>query len=138
VTLLSDQALNVKLILKRFQPIQLVFIFLGAFVLLFLLAPLLGMFLKTSPRSSSETAQDKEVTNSIWLTFRISFVANSLFASATFPLSYLLARKKFPFKKLITGIIDLPVVILHSATRIAILGFVSRDTILGRMGSAIG
>ena len=61
-----------------------------------------------------------------------------IFAVAAIPLSYLLARKKFPLKKLVTGIIDLPVVIPHSAAGIAILGFVNRDTILGKIGSAIG
>jgi len=124
--------------LRRYQPIQLIFILLGSLVLLFVLAPLLGMFLKTSPQSLFETAKDKEVTDSIWLTIWISLTATAFFAVAAIPLSYLLARKKFPLKKLITGIIDLPVVIPHSAAGIAILGFVSRDTVLGKMGSAIG
>lgn len=124
--------------MRRYQPIQLIFILLGSLVLLFVLAPLLGMFLKTSPQSLFETAKDKEVTDSIWLTIWISLTATAFFAVAAIPLSYLLARKKFPLKKLITGIIDLPVVIPHSAAGIAILGFVSRDTVLGKMGSAIG
>lgn len=124
--------------MKRYQPIQLVFILLGSLVLFFVLAPLLGMFLKTSPQSLFETAKDKEVTDSIWLTIWVSLSATAIFAVAAIPLSYLLARKKFPLKKLITGIIDLPVVIPHSAAGIAILGFVSRDTVLGKMGSAIG
>jgi molybdate/tungstate transport system permease protein len=124
--------------LKRYQPIQLVFILLGSLVLLFIVAPLLGMFLKTSPQSLFETAKDKEVTSSIWLTIWTSMAATSLFAVAAIPLAYLLARKKFPLKKLVTGIIDLPIVIPHSAAGIAILGFVSRDTVMGKMGSAIG
>ena len=124
--------------MKRYQPIQLVFILLGSLILLFILAPLLGMFFETSPQSLFETAKDKEVTGSIWLTIWTSMAATSLFAVAAIPLAYLLARKKFPLKKLVTGIIDLPIVIPHSAAGIAILGFVSRDTLMGKMGSAIG
>jgi molybdate/tungstate transport system permease protein len=67
-----------------------------------------------------------------------SMLGTLIFAFAAIPLAYLLARKKFSGKKLITGIIDLPVVIPHSAAGIAILGFVSRDTVLGKMGSAVG
>ena len=61
-----------------------------------------------------------------------------IFAIAAIPLSYILSRKTFPLKRLVTGIIDLPVVIPHSAAGIAILGFVNRETVLGKMGSAIG
>lgn len=124
--------------MKRYSPIQLIFILLGSLILLFIIAPLLGMFLKTSPQSLIETAKDQEVEDSIWLTIWISLIATSLFAVAAIPLSYLLARKKFFLKKLVTGIIDLPVVIPHSAAGIAILGFVSRDSVIGKLGSAIG
>jgi molybdate/tungstate transport system permease protein len=61
-----------------------------------------------------------------------------VFAIAAIPLAYILARKSFPLKGLVTGIIDLPVVIPHSAAGIALLGFVSRDSMLGKMGSAVG
>ena len=36
------------------------------------------------------------------------------------------------------GIIDLPVVIPHSAAGIALLGFVSRDSAVGKLGSLVG
>jgi len=124
--------------LKKFQPIQLIFILLGGLVLLFILAPLLGMVFHTSPESLLETAREKEVRNSIWLTIWTSLAGTLIFALAAIPFSYLLARKDFPLKKLVTGIIDLPVVIPHSAAGIAILGFVSRDSVLGKMGSAFG
>ena len=96
------------------------------------------MFLKTSPQSLFDTAKEPEVTGSIWLTIWVSMSATVIFALAAIPLSYLLARHTFPMKKLVTGIIDLPVVIPHSAAGIAILGFVSRGTILGKLGSAVG
>jgi molybdate/tungstate transport system permease protein len=126
------------LTLSRLSSINLIFLFLGALILLFIIAPLAGMFLATPLSSLFETAKETEVRQSIWLTIWTSMTGALIFAVAAIPLSYLLARKKFPLKKLVTGIIDLPVVIPHSAAGIAILGFVNRDTILGKIGSAIG
>ena len=114
------------------------FLLLGALVLLFILAPLMGMFFATSPGSLFETARDAEVRDSIWLTLWTSMTGTFIFALAAIPLAYLLARKSFPLKKVVTGIIDIPVVIPHSAAGIAILGFVSRNSALGQLGSSIG
>lgn len=120
------------------SPSDLFFTLTGALVLLFIIAPLLGMFLKTTPSAFFETAAETEVTQSIWLTIRTALAATLIFSVVAIPFAYLLARKNFPFKGLVTGIIDLPVVIPHSAAGIALLGFVSRDSALGQMGSAIG
>ena len=124
--------------INRFTTIQLIFLLLGALILLFILAPLAGMFLSTSPGQIFETAGEEEVRQSIWLTIYTSMAGTLLFALAAVPLAYLLARREFPLKKVVTGIIDLPVVIPHSAAGIAILGFVSRDSALGRVGSTVG
>lgn len=107
-------------------------------MLLFIVAPLAGMFIATSPSDLFDTAADREVTGSIWLTLWTSMLATMIFAVAAVPFSWFLARKKFPGKRLVTGIIDVPVVIPHSAAGIAILGFVSRDTAVGRLGDSIG
>jgi molybdate/tungstate transport system permease protein len=96
------------------------------------------MFIKTSPVSLFETAGEVEVRSSIWLTIWTSMAGTILFAVAAIPFSYILARKSFPLKRVVTGIIDLPVVIPHSAAGIAILGFVSRDSVLGKIGSSVG
>lgn len=122
----------------RTNTLNLVFTFLGALILLFIIAPLLGMVLATSPETLFDTAGEKEVQESIWLTVWVSMSATLLFGLAAIPFSYLLARKEFPMKKLVTGIIDLPVVIPHSAAGIAILGFVSRNSTVGKIGSSIG
>jgi molybdate/tungstate transport system permease protein len=124
--------------LKKYQPFQLLLILLGAIILLLIVAPLLGMILKTSPQSLFETAKESDVRDSIWLTIWTSIAGTLFFSIAAIPLSYILARKSFPLKRLVTGIIDLPVVIPHSAAGIAILGFVNRETVLGKLGSAIG
>jgi molybdate/tungstate transport system permease protein len=124
--------------MKRGIRFELVFMALGGLVLLFIVAPLLGLFLNTTPQSLFKTAGEAEVRESIWLTIHTAMAATLIFSVAAIPLAYLLARKHFPLKGLVTGIIDLPVVIPHSAAGIALLGFVSRDSALGQMGSAVG
>jgi molybdate/tungstate transport system permease protein len=54
------------------------------------------------------------------------------------PLAYLLARRNFRGKNLVQALIDLPIVIPHSAAGIALLGLVSRESALGRAASFIG
>lgn len=124
--------------MNKYSSIQLLFLLLGALLLLFVLAPLLGLFLSTQPVDLLTTWKDSEVRDSIWLTIWVSLVATVVFAIAAIPFSYVLARRNFPLKRLVSGIIDLPVVIPHSAAGIAILGFVSRNSVLGKAGSAIG
>jgi len=114
------------------------FSLLGGLVLLFLAAPVLGLLLSSTPAQLFETAGDTEVKNSIMLTLGTSMAGTLLFALAAVPFSWILARHQFPLKKLVTAIIDLPVVIPHSAAGIALLGFISRDTIVGKAGSAFG
>jgi molybdate/tungstate transport system permease protein len=111
---------------------------LSSLVLLFILAPLAGLFLHTSGSDLLETVTDKEVLQSIWLTLWVSFAATLVFAIGSVPLAWLLARKDFPMKNIVQGIIDLPVVLPHTAAGIAILGFISRDGILGKAAGSIG
>lgn len=120
------------------EPLYLLFMFLGGLILLFIVAPLLGIFLSCSGSDLVETVKDSEVVNSIWLTLWTSMGVTLLFAIPAIPFAWLLARKNFPFKWLITGIVDLPVVIPHSAAGIALLGIISRGTFLGKMAQSMG
>lgn len=124
--------------MNKFQPINLVFAFLGGLVLLFIVAPLVGMFISTSPEAIIETSKEAEVQKSIWLTLWTAMAGTVIFAIAAIPFAYLLARKKFPLKRLVLGIINLPIVIPHTAAGIAILGFLSRNSVVGKMASEIG
>ena len=111
---------------------------LGGIVLLFVVAPLVGMALHTSFPSLVSAGRDSEVTASIWLTVWVSMVGTLFFALMGIPLAYVLARREFPFKSVVQGIVDLPVVIPHSAAGIALLGFISRDSALGKAASVVG
>lgn len=124
--------------MKRSDGLFWIFTLLGALTLLFIIAPLAGMFLKTPVADFLETAGDAEVQRSIGLTLGTSFLATFFFALLAIPLAYMLARKEFPGKKVVLAVIDLPIVIPHSAAGIAILGFISRDSVLGGMASSVG
>jgi molybdate/tungstate transport system permease protein len=122
----------------RNSSFNLIFLILSSLVLVFILAPLAGLFIHTGPKEFFETTMDKEVQQSIWLTIWVSFAGTVLFAIGAVPLAWLLARKRFPFKNVVQGIIDLPVVLPHTAAGIALLGFISREGALGKAASAIG
>ena len=122
----------------RTEPLVLVFAALGGIVLLFIIAPLVSMCLNCSVPELAETAKDDEVRSSIWLTLWTSMVATVIFAVAAVPFAYLLARKDFPLKGLVAGIIDLPIVIPHSAAGIALLGVLSRNTLFGQAAAKVG
>jgi molybdate/tungstate transport system permease protein len=123
---------------SKISAFQVILLFLSGLVLLFIIGPLIGMFVHTSPASLAEAGNDPEVMRSIGLTLWVSMAATVIFAMAAIPFAWLMARKEFPLKRLVSGIIDLPIVIPHSAAGIAILGVVSRNSVLGQMGSAIG
>jgi len=120
------------------SAINLSFAFLGGLVLLFIVAPLLGMVFSTPLSTLFSTAQETEVQQSIWLTIWISMASTLVFSILAIPLAYLLARYSFPLKNMVLGIIDLPIVIPHSAAGIALLGFISRDTVIGKAAGAFG
>jgi molybdate/tungstate transport system permease protein len=113
-------------------------LFFSGLIILFIVAPILGMLIHTTPHEYIQTLNDEEVITSIRLTLFASMGAVLLFGIMSVPLAWLLARKQFPLKGLINGIIDVPVVIPHSAAGIAILGIVSRGTLIGQAGEMAG
>ncbi len=96
------------------------------------------MLLDTPVSDIFDAGIDNDVQKSIGLTLGASFFGTLFFSIAAIPFAYLLARKEFKFKRLISGIIDIPVVIPHSAAGIALLGIASRDSLLGKAADAMG
>lgn len=117
---------------------RLLFLFFSGIALLFLVAPLLGMFFSTRLPDLFETVRDSQVGNSIALSLGVSAVTTLVFALFALPLAYWLARHDFRGKTLVQGFIDLPIVLPHSAAGIAVLGLVSRDSLLGRFADVFG
>lgn len=122
----------------RTEPLHWLFAALGGLVLLFVIAPLAGMALNTSFPELAETARDPEVRESIVLSLWTSMAATLVLSIAAIPFAWLLARKAFPLKHVVSAIIDIPVVIPHSAAGIALLGVLSRDSLAGRAAGRFG
>jgi molybdate/tungstate transport system permease protein len=125
-------------LLRNSRTLQLVFTFLGGLMLLFIVAPIIGMYLGTSLHALADSANTQEVRDSIWLSLWTSMAGTVLFSFLAIPFAYVLARKHFPLKNLVNSIVDIPIIIPHSAAGIAVLGIISRDSTLGRAADAIG
>jgi len=124
--------------IKKLDILNLIFVFLGGLLLLFIVAPFLGMFVSTLPSEILQTVKETDVQKSIWLTILTSLSATLIISLTAIPLAYLLARKNFVLKKFILGVINIPVIIPHSAAGIALLGIISRDTVAGRIAEKLG
>lgn len=114
------------------------FVVLGLMLILFIALPLLRTATASSPSLLWQTLLDEEVRNSILLTFYTSLIATCLSFISGVPLAYLLARTDFPGKRLIEGVIDVPVVVPHSAAGIALLMTFGKRTLLGKAFGLLG
>jgi len=106
---------------------------LGACLLLFVLAPLVGMIFATSVSELSAAAAEHAVIQSIKVTLIAAMLATVVSAVFGVPLAYLLARKRFVGRSLILAIVDLPIIIPHSAAGIALLMVIGRKSLIGRL-----
>jgi len=75
--------------------LNLIFTLLGGILLLFIVAPILGLFLFTSKGSIINTINDEETIKSMGLTLWASMSATIIASFLAIPLAYLLARKSF-------------------------------------------
>ncbi len=114
------------------------FFILSGLLLLFILLPLLGSIFAATPATLLQALKDPAVSRSLALTFLAAFVATGIGMLGGLPLAYLLARSSFWGKRLVESIIDLPLVIPHTAAGVALLMVFGRQGILGRPFSNLG
>lgn len=110
----------------------------ASLLLLFVVAPLLSLLLGTAPRALGETLLDTEVLRSLALTFTAGAWATLLALLTGVPLAYLLARREFPGKRWVEGVVNLPIVVPHTAAGIALLTVFGRNGVAGRALAPLG
>jgi molybdate/tungstate transport system permease protein len=114
------------------------FVALGSLLILFIAWPLLRTVTGSDPATLWQTLLEAEVRSAILLTFYSSALATVIAFVAGVPLAYLLARVDFPGKRLVEGIIDVPIVVPHSAAGIALLMVFGRRSLLGKAFGLFG
>ena len=106
--------------------------FLSLILLSFIILPLLNIFINAHYDVVITTMMEKEVYNSILLTFKASLMSTFITIILGVPLAYILARKNFYGKAIIEGMINLPIIIPHTAAGIALLTFFGKQFIGGK------
>jgi len=104
----------------------------------FILLPLIELMTAPSLAMLKETIKDKDVVRSIWLSIYTAGLAALISFILGTPLAYLLARSNFRGKRLVEGIIDLPIAIPHPVVGIAILSVAGKNHWIGQVFSELG
>ena len=123
---------------KRNLFFNIVFSLLGGLLLLFIVLPLMSILLGTTPQTLWLALIDEEVLNSIVITFSAAAVATVLAIFTGVPLAFLLARRKFRGKRLLEALVNLPIVIPHTAAGVALLLVFGRRGLLGQWLTPLG
>ncbi|MCW3140823.1 MAG: ABC transporter permease [Methanophagales archaeon] len=128
--------------LKR-EKLFILFLFLGLFLIAFVCITLGNMFYKQTEDFSGliDAAKDPVVLKAIGISISMAMVSTLIAFLFGVPLAYLLARKDFPGKSIIEGIVDIPLMIPHIVAGIALYGVFMRYGVIGaplkRLGIAI-
>ena len=123
---------------QKIDSFHLFFILLGFIALLFILLPPLKTVFSFSPVTWWATLLEEEVYHSILLTINAALAATLIGILLGIPLAYLLARHQFKGKRLLEALIDIPIVIPHSAAGVALLFVFGRRFILGKFFHNLG
>ncbi len=111
---------------------------LGAVIVLFIFVPLAKTLFSSSPSLLWETLLEGEVLSSIWLTLYTALIATVVGLVFGVPLAYFLARHDFRGKRFIEALIDVPIVMPHTAAGIALLFVFGQKFLVGRAFHVIG
>lgn len=111
---------------------------LGLILVILVVVPLLRMVLGADPEIIRSTVSDREVIGSILLTLRAALWATLVCGILGIPLAYILARRNFHGKSLVQGLVDLPIMIPHTAAGIALIMVYGQKFFLGKALSHVG
>ncbi|NVM29932.1 MAG: ABC transporter permease [Candidatus Helarchaeota archaeon] len=107
--------------IKKYGTFTIFFIILSIVLFILLIVPIFNFIFQENPLVVFETLFTKVVAGAIITSFYCSFLATLLAFGLGVPLGYLLARYRFPGKRVVDSIVDLPILIPHSVAGIMLL-----------------
>lgn len=107
-------------------------------LLAFLALPLLALFWRTPPQSLAASLGNPEVIQAITLSFTTTAVTTAVTVIFGTPVAYLLARGRFPFRRAVDTLVDLPTVLPPSVAGVALLIAFGRRGMLGGLLDDLG
>jgi len=99
---------------------------------LLLVLPLLGLLLRTPWSRMAELLGQEQVQQALWLSVRCATAATVLSLLLGIPLAWLLARTRLPGRRLLRGIVTVPLVLPPVVGGVALLLAFGRRGIVGR------
>jgi molybdate/tungstate transport system permease protein len=124
--------------MKKLDYTTIFFAVMGSFLVLFIFIPILNLMVSSNPSSIIANLQDSEVIKSIFVSVYSALIATIIALLFGVPLAYILARHNFAGKGLIESIIDVPIVIPHTVSGIALLLVFTSGGVLGLPFSKLG
>ncbi|MFN8459542.1 MAG: ABC transporter permease [Anaerolineae bacterium] len=100
-------------------------------LLLFLALPLIAMFLRTPPDRLVVNLSNPQVLQAISLSVLTTLITLGVTIVFGTPVAYLLARYRFPFRRAIDTLLDLPTVLPPSVAGVALLMAFGRRGLVG-------
>jgi len=124
--------------MRKLDYTTIFFAVMGSFLVLFIFIPILNLMLSSNPSSIIANLQDSEVIKSIFVSVYSALIATIIALLFGVPLAYILARHDFAGKGLVESIIDVPIVIPHTVSGIALLLVFTSGGVLGLPFSKVG
>jgi molybdate/tungstate transport system permease protein len=104
---------------------------IGSCFLLFLAVPVVALVGSGGASGLAQLGTDRELRDALWLTAATATMATFLGVLGGTPIAYLVARRRFRGRAVLTALLELPLVIPHPVAGIALLIALGRQSILG-------
>src|SRR5207247_6585226 len=117
---------------------QIAVVLLATLLLLFIVLPLVALFLRTTPGSLLSSLRQPVAVSALVLSLETTAITLALALALGTPAAYLLARWQFPGKRLLDSLVDLPIVVPPAVAGVALLMAFGRAGLLGPALNTLG